>query len=231
MVGMKGKLYGVGIGPGDPKLLTLRAVEVLRAADVVALPDTGGERTALAIAGEYIEGKEILACPSPMTRNEETLRQARQESADRISKQLDQGLTVAFITLGDPTVYSTYLYLHRELLSRGYEAEIIPGVPSFCAAAAALNTSLCDGGQALHIIPASYPDVEKLLRLDGNKVLMKSGKSLQEVREQLKQLGLADQTSMVECCSMENQRIYRSLSEVPEEASYFSILLVKEEQP
>lgn len=226
---MKGKLYGVGIGPGDPKLLTLLAVETLRAADVIALPDTGGEKTALSIAAEYIAGKETLLCPLPMTRDAQRLRQSRMESADLLAAQLEAGRTVAFITLGDPTVYSTYMYLHRELLSRGYEAGIIPGVPSFCAAAAALSTSLCDGGQPLHIIPASYPDADRLLRLEGNKVLMKSGKSLAGVKESLKSAGLYGCARMAECCSMPGERTYRTLDDAPDDASYFSVILVKEE--
>ena len=175
---MKGILYGVGVGPGDKRFLTLAAVETLKKAQVIAVPDTGGEKTAMNIVSEFIEGKEILYCDMPMTRDAERLKAGHNSSAQAIINKLDEGLDVAFITLGDPCIYSTYMYVHRIILDRGYEAEIISGVTSFCAAAAALNISLCDGGDALHIIPSSYDGADELLRLKGNKVLMKSGKSL-----------------------------------------------------
>ena len=224
---MKGILYGVGVGPGDKRFLTLAAVETLKKAQVIAVPDTGGEKTAMNIVSEFIEGKEILYCDMPMTRDAERLKAGHDSSAQAIINKLDEGLDVAFITLGDPCIYSTYMYVHRIILDRGYEAEIISGVTSFCAAAAALNISLCDGGDALHIIPSSYDGADELLRLKGNKVLMKSGKSLGKVKETLKELGYDNSSKMVECCAMDNEKIYEKFSEIPSESSYFSIIIVK----
>ncbi|MEG2936734.1 MAG: precorrin-2 C(20)-methyltransferase, partial [Clostridium sp.] len=224
---VKGILYGVGVGPGDKKFLTLAAVETLQNADIIAVPDTGGEKTAMNIVSEFIVGKEILYCDMPMTRDESRLKVGHNSSADAIIEKLDAGTNVAFITLGDPCIYSTYMYVHRIILERGYEAKIISGVPSFCAGAAALNISLCDGGDALHIIPASYEGSDEFLRLSGNKVLMKSGKSLGKVKEALTELGYENSSKMVECCAMANERTYQNLSEVPNESSYFSIIIVK----
>lgn len=224
---MKGILYGVGVGPGDKRFLTLAAVDTLRNADIIAVPDTGGEKTAMNIVAEFIGKKEILYCNMPMTRDAERLKSGHNSSADAIIEKLDEGLNVAFITLGDPCIYSTYMYVHRIVLARGYKAEIISGVPSFCAAAAALNISLCDGADALHIIPASYEGADELLKIKGNKVLMKSGKSLGKVKETLKELGYENSSKMVECCAMTNEKTYGSLSEVPDESSYFSIIIVK----
>mgnify|MGYP000211769030 CR=1 FL=1 len=134
----RGILYGVGVGPGDPELITRKAQRIIAQAAVLAVPDKGsGEKTALTIAGELAEGKEILLCDAPMVRDEAALDAAYEANADRVCALLDGGKDVAFLTLGDPTVYSTYLYLHRKVTARGYEAEIIPGVPSFCAVAAA----------------------------------------------------------------------------------------------
>ncbi|MCD7838196.1 MAG: precorrin-2 C(20)-methyltransferase, partial [Clostridiales bacterium] len=128
MNGEKGILYGVGVGPGDPELLTVKAVRLLRAADVIAAPDSGGEsRTALNIVRAYIEDKPVLLCPTPMTRDRETLDRAWEDNARRICALLEQGKQVVFVTLGDPAVYSTYFYLHRRVLARGYRAEIVPG--------------------------------------------------------------------------------------------------------
>ena len=114
----KGVLYGVGVGPGDPELMTVKAVRIIREADVVAVPDG---QTARGIAAEYLDGKEILSCPMPMLRDKALLAQKHDEAADTICALLDEGKTVAFLTLGDPTVYSTYIYVHKRVLARGYE--------------------------------------------------------------------------------------------------------------
>ena len=147
----RGILYGVGVGPGDPELITRKAQRIIAQAAVLAVPDKGsGEKTALTIAGELAEGKEILLCDAPMVRDEAALDAAYEANADRVCALLDGGKDVAFLTLGDPTVYSTYLYLHRKVVARGYEAEIIPGVPSFCAVAARLGAPCHEGHQGTH---------------------------------------------------------------------------------
>lgn len=225
---MCGILYGVGVGPGNPELLTLQAVKVLEAADVIAVPDTGSEKTAMKIVEAYIKNKEIIFCPAPMSRDLDFLTRSRQKCCQLLEEQLKLGRKVAFITLGDPTVYSTYMYIHRLIKEKGYTTKIIPGITSFCASAAALETSLCDGGEPLHIIPASYGDTEGLLFLKGSKVLMKSGKSIQEVKSLLAKTAGDSPVMMVECCGMENEKIYRSLEEIPENSSYFSIIIVKD---
>lgn len=227
---MRGMLYGVGVGPGDERLLTLLAVDTLKNADKIVVPDTGGEKTALKIVENFIKGKEILYCDLPMTRNEEILRESHRKAADLICEELEKGLNLAFITLGDPTIYSTYMYIHRIVLDMGYQAGIINGIPSFCAAAAKLNISLCDKNEMLHIIPSSYGDLDQTLELPGNKVLMKSGKSIPEVIEKLKEKNLLEQSKMVECCFMENEKIYEKMEEVTGNSSYFSIIIVKEQQ-
>ncbi len=225
---MSGVLYGVGVGPGNPKLLTLQAVEVIQNAEVIAVPDTDGEKTAMKIVKDYIKDKEILYCPMPMVRDLELLEQSHKKSCDMLEKELLNGKDIAFITLGDPTIYSTYMYIHRMMIEKGYVAKIISGITSFCAVAAALNTSLCDRGEALHIIPSSYPNIDKLLSLDGSKVLMKSGKKIGEIMETLKRMDLYKSSQMVECCSMENEKIYRNLDQVSDDSSYFSIIIVKD---
>lgn len=225
---MSGILYGVGVGPGDKKLLTLLAVETLQNVDKIIVPDMGGEKTALKIVEEYIQDKEKVFCHLPMTRDEAELANAHEKACDVICGELEKGYNLAFITLGDPTVYSTYIYIHRLVLQRGYEASIVNGIPSFCAVAGKLNISLCDKSEALHIIPASYEHTEAMLKLDGNKVLMKSGKQLVQVLDFLKQNGMIEKAKMVECCYMENEKIYENIEEVTE-SSYFSVVVVKED--
>ena len=136
----RGILYGVGVGPGDPELLTLKARRILSEADVIAVPDKGaGEKTALNIVKDYIQDKPLHTCAAPMVRDQAVLDRVRDSIAAELCGLLEEGKTVAFITLGDPSIYSTYLYIHRRVLAAGYEAKMVPGVPSFCAVAAQLE--------------------------------------------------------------------------------------------
>ena len=224
----KGKLYGVGVGPGDPELLTRKAERVLGEANIVAVPDKGaGEKTALNIVSDLVAGKELLSCPAPMVRDQAVLEASYQESADRICARLDEGKTVAFITLGDPTVYSTYIYVHKKVLARGYEAELIPGVPSFCAVAARLSTSLCEGAERLLIVPASH-DAADCLDIRANKVFMKAGKAIGELQAQLAERGLLEHASLVANCGMEGELVCPRFADMTDGTGYFSIVLVKE---
>ncbi|MDY3366507.1 precorrin-2 C(20)-methyltransferase [Zhenhengia yiwuensis] len=225
---MKGKLYGVGVGPGDPKLMTYKAVETIQKCQVVAVPKSGNsEQVALNIAKEFIKNQILIDCYMPMIRDKEALRKQHEEVVSELKGYLDKGQDIAFLTLGDPTIYSTYMYIHRLIKEMGYETEIIPGISSICSVAAALNDSLCEGSDCLHIIPASYKGKEDYLDLEGTKVLMKTGKSMEKVKQHLKEKGLYERAQAVECASMPNEKIHESLDTV-EESSYFSVIVVKE---
>lgn len=224
----RGKLYGVGVGPGDPELVTKKAERILREADIVAVPDKGvGEKTALHIVSDIVAGKELLYCPTPMVRDRTVLESCYEQIAGEICARLDEGKNVAFITLGDPTVYSTYIYVHKKVLARGYAAELIPGVPSFCAVAARLNTSLCEGAERLLIIPASH-DAADCLDIRANKVFMKAGKAIGELREQLAERDMLDGAALVANCGMEGELVCPHFADMTDGAGYFSIVLVKE---
>ena len=131
------------------------------------------------------------------------------------------------MTLGDPAIYSTYIYVHKRVQQHGYPVEMVPGVPSFCAVAAKLNTGLAEGAQPLHIIPASYQGVEEGLEWSGPKVLMKTGRSMKKVKALLDEKGLLDKAMMVQKCGMEGEEIYPSMRGVDENASYFSVIVVE----
>ena len=139
---MRGKIYGIGVGPGDPELMTLKAVRLIREADVIAIPGKDREScTAYQIASgavPEIKDKEIIPVVFPMTKNETVLRESHEAAVQSLTALMDQGKTIAFLTLGDVTIYSTYGYVHQKLLSLGYESILVNGVPSFCAAAAKL---------------------------------------------------------------------------------------------
>ena len=225
----RGRLYGVSVGPGDPELLTLKAVRAIREADVVAVPDIGRKRqTASRIAREYLEGKRILDCPTPMSRDRGAALAAYRAIADEICALLDAGEDVAYLTLGDATVYSTYLYVHDLVLERGYEAEIIPGVTSFCAAAARLGQALCEGPEQLHIVPVIGADLDAALDLPGSKVFMKAGRELGDLRDALAARGQLDQASLVVNCGLPDERVHPRFADADPTADYFSVVIVKE---
>ena len=156
---MNGTLYGVGVGPGDPRLMTYLAVDTIKCCPVLAVPADGkGKAVAYRIASGIVKNldqKECLDLATPMTKDRAVLDAAYQTAADRIIEKLEQGLDVACLTLGDPTIYSTYIYIHRLVKARGYDAKIINGIPSFCAVSARLEDSLADRSEQIHIIPST----------------------------------------------------------------------------
>lgn len=225
----RGKLYGVSVGPGDPELLTLRAARVLREVDCVAAPDLGGSsaRTALNIVGEFIQGKQLIDCASPMTSDKRETGLAYDAIADTVSALLDQGKSVAFVTLGDASVYSSWSYLNERMKARGYEVEVVPGVTSFNAAAARLGESLCERSELLTVVPGSSKEVGRALQTEGTKVFMKSGKRLGELRDTLRENGLASSSSLVANCGLEGEEVMRDLSVADELPGGMAIVITK----
>lgn len=226
---MSGTLYGVGVGPGDPKLMTCLAVEIIEKCPVIAVPAEGREHAvsyqiASGIVKE-LEEKECLELSTPMTKERRVLEENYGISARRIIEVLDEGKDVAYLTLGDPTIYSTYIYIHRLVEQQGYPTRIINGVPSFCAVAAKLGESLADRAEQIHIIPSTY-DIEEALTYRGNKVLMKAASKLPAVKQTLQEKGM--EGIMVENCGFPEERIYRGVEEMPDQASYYTVVLLKE---
>ena len=224
-----GKLYGIGVGPGDPELLTLKALRLIRENPVIAVP---GNDIKASVAYQIVKGaypkldeKELIPVAMPMTKDRELLEKSHEEAADRVEECLQKGQNVVFLTLGDPTVYSTYLYVHKRIAQRGYRTELTSGITSFCAVAAKLNIGLVEKAEELHVIPASY-QIEDALKLPGTKVLMKAGRKIGQVKELLKKAGM--QAMMIENCGMENEKIYQTVDEIPENAGYYSLIIVKE---
>jgi precorrin-2/cobalt-factor-2 C20-methyltransferase len=175
-----------------------------------------------------MEGKEIMEISMPMTRDEKKLAESHDNAAQAVMTVLETGKDIAFLTLGDPSIYSTYIYVHNRVRGKGYETEIIPGIPSFCAVSARLNEGLTEASEALHIIPASYEGVEEALSLKGTRVLMKSGKSIGKIKELLGRMENPPSVKMVERCGMDGERVFNSLDELDQDAGYFSILVVKD---
>lgn len=231
---MSGKLYGVGVGPGDPELLTLKALRLIKENQAIAVPcnDIYTSVAYKIVKGAYeeLDKKTLFPVAMPMTKDPAVLQANHEKAADDVEKYLKEGQNVVFLTLGDPTVYSTYLYVHKRILKRGYEAEIVSGITSFCAVAARLNMGLVEMAEPLHVIPATYKaqEMDQILELPGTKVLMKTGKKMQQVRESI--LNSGQDAVMIENCGMEDEKIYRSAEEIPESFGYYSLIIVKENQ-
>ncbi|KIR01589.1 Cobalt-precorrin-2 C20-methyltransferase [Lachnospiraceae bacterium TWA4] len=225
---MKGKLYGIGIGPGDPELLTLKALRLIKECPVIAVPGTVKEDTVaykiVKQAYPELDQKEFVAVDMPMTKDPVKLEESHAQATKNVSDVLDAGKDVAFLTLGDPTVYSTYIYVHQRIVALGYETEIVSGITSFCAVSAKLNEGLVEKSEPLHVIPASY-QIEDALKLPGTKVLMKAGKKMSKVKATLKEMGC--QGMMIENCGMPDEKVYRSVDEINENAGYYSLVIVK----
>jgi precorrin-2/cobalt-factor-2 C20-methyltransferase len=225
----KGIAYGVGVGPGDPELMTLKACRLVRENDVIAVPGkVSKEAVAYKIAAgavPEIADKELVPIYMPMVRDKDLIANAHREAADIIEKYLDEGKNVVYITLGDSTIYCTFSYIQHILEAEGYTVELVSGIPSFCAAASRLGISLSEWQEPLHVIPGLH-NTEGTLEWPGNYVIMKSASKMREVKEMLGLSGYEVQA--VENCSMENEKVYRSLEEIPDDAGYFSLIIAKE---
>ena len=223
----KGRLTGVGIGPGDPELLTIKAVKALEEADVIAFPGAVPEETvAYRIIKDTVDlsGKALIGIDFPMTKDPKILDASHREGAGIIREYLDRGLNAAFPTLGDPTVYSTYMYVHRILRDTGYDTEIVPGVTSFCAAAALMNDCLTVNKEQLHIIPSSY-DTDDALMLPGTKIFMKAGSKMDTLLKKAKEKGL--KACIAENVGMPGERVLTD-PETAGDTGYYAIMIIKD---
>lgn len=223
---MNGKFFAVGVGPGDPELMTYQAVRIIQESDVIAVPESGGKQNlALQIAAGHLADKTICFFDMPMLKDKQALCAYHDRAADEISILLEQGKQVAFLTLGDPTIYSTVMYVHKRLAAKGYDTAVVNGIPSFCAAAASLNRCLCEREEMLHIIPATHREMEEVFPLKGTKVLMKSGRELTRIREELQ----GHHAMLVENATMPDEKVYHDLQQM-ETAGYFSIVILPNEE-
>lgn len=233
----KGRLFGLGVGPGDPELLTLKALRLLKGAPVVAYHAAKGKKgNALAIVEEYLSPEQVLVpLIYPVTTEklpahmdyEQIVSDFYGEITDTIASHLDRGQDVAVIAEGDPFFYGSFMYIHDRLAER-YETQVVPGVCSVLGASAVLGAPLVYRNQTLSVL-SGVMDAEELkhrLADTGAAAIMKLGKNLDKVRAVLADLGLMDRALYVERATMSNQRIV-PLAEVDgDDCPYFSIILV-----
>ncbi len=227
---MKGTLYGVSVGPGNPELMTLQAVRLLKHCPVIAVPQTGdGGTVALDIAAKAVDlsGKEMIMLPFLMVRDRQKLHESHRKLAGLLKVPLDKGQDVAMLSLGDTSVYSSFSYMAELLRPAGYTIAVSAGVTSFCASAAALGVSLTEMNRPVHIIPAGANDGQALA-LPGTKVLMKAGRMLPQLLSSLKEKGLLDKAMLVQNCGLPNEKILKSVPEDFSGAGYFTTIILKE---
>lgn len=235
-----GTLYGVGVGPGASDLLTLRALNVLRRTSVLALPRSSDYGASKAwqiikpVLGQ-MPNQERLFLTFPMTKDPEQLRPAWDRAFNAIGERLEQGLDVAFATEGDPSLFSTFIYLKQEAPHRwpGVVIEVIPGVSSITAVPAITGIPLADGQERIAIVPGTYglQDLEKLLQEFDTVVLMKLGGGIPSIVKALDRMGLLDHAVYVSKATMAEQRIVWDLRRVQEErGDCFAMVIVSRKE-
>ncbi|CAM2146529.1 precorrin-2 C(20)-methyltransferase [Paraburkholderia tropica] len=236
-----GRLYGIGVGPGDPELLTLKALRLLKAAPVLAYFVAKGKKgNAFGIVEAHLgPEQERLPLVYPVTTEtlepplsyETIIADFYDDAARTVAAHLDAGRDVAVICEGDPFFYGSYMYLHDRLAAR-YEVDVVPGVCSMLGGAAVLGSPLVYRNQSLAVLSGVLPEDQLRRRLaDADAaVIMKLGRNFEKVRRVLADLGLAKRALYVERATMANQRIVPLDDVDPMASPYFSLLVVPGEK-
>lgn len=231
-----GKLYGVGVGPGAPDLMTLRAVHCLRGVECIAIPrrDQFSPSVAWTIAGPNVgdvPGQDRFFIHFPMTKNPEILKPAWDIAFKEIGDRLDAGKNVAFITEGDPFVYSTFIYLYNHAKKNWPEidVEVVPAVSSISAVPIVAGMAVADGEERIAVIPASYgiEDLRTILKTFDTILLMKVSSVMPQVVEAIEAEGLLDSAVYVSRATMKQQKIIRDIVAIKNDrCDYFSMVVV-----
>ena len=230
---MKGKLYGIGVGPGDPELMTLKAKRLIEECDIVAVPvkKEGEESVALNIArgAASVPEEKVRRILFTMNKDKAKREECRQAAAEAIMEYLDAGQSVAMPVLGDVGIYRTYSYVHKKLIQAGYEVQMISGIPSFCAGASKANISIVEGNEGFGVIPSlkGIDQVKKAMGVFDNLVIMKVGSHVKEVYDILKAEGKEDNAIIISNVGMEGEYVGPLLPD--REYGYFTTMIIKSE--
>ncbi len=231
------KFYGIGVGPGDPELLTIRGLNALKSADIIVAPKARikGESVARDIIEKVLDiQKEFIELEFPMTKNEDELTKRYRRAAGLIIDKMEAGNSIAYLTIGDPLLYSTYIYLLSALKEAAPELEIetIPGIAAYSATASRLNYSLAEKDERVCICPVP-PGMETLRRVieeNDTVVIMKVAKKLPEVLGLLEEMGLLKNTVLGSRVGFENEKLINGEAgsfEVAEKEGYLSTIIVR----
>lgn len=242
MTGGAGKLWGIGLGPGDPELVTVKAARVIGEADVIAFHSARhGRSISRSIAAPYMRPgqlEEHLVYPVTTETTDHpggyqgAIDEFYEQAAQRLAAHLVAGRSVALLAAGDPLFYSSYMHMHRRLAGR-FEAEIIPGITSVSAASAALGTPLVEGEQVLTVLPGTMPTEELTRRLRDTDAaaIMKLGRTYPNVRRALADSGRLDSAYYVERASTGRQRVGTAADVDADDVPYFAITIVPGPEP
>lgn len=233
----RGILYGIGVGPGASDLLTLRALRLLRETPVIAVPRSASGRPSAAwkVVEEHLADRapfEKLELTFPMTKESDVIREAVELASSEVADRLLEGRSVAFLTEGDPSVYSTFGYLRRRVQQRWPELaiEVVPGITSITAVAALGETPLVDGQERVAIVPATYgvEDLVELLQRFDTVVLMKIGGQIPTILEALERTGMSDHALFVSKATMADELVERRIEKlIGQHCGCFSMMIVK----
>jgi precorrin-2/cobalt-factor-2 C20-methyltransferase len=232
-----GTLYGIGVGPGDPELITVKAVRILKQVDLIFTADStkNDYSVAVGIARPHLpEDIEIRKLSFPMSKNEAIKEQAWQQNAELIAEVLKKGLSAAFLTLGDPLTYSTFGYMVRYVKKGWPELEIltIPGITSYQAAAAALNRPLVEGEESLLIMSGAYGGnrFHNMPVKPDNVVFLKAYRNIEGICKALKDAKMLASSVAVSNCTQEDQKVYEDIEALSrEKPNYWTLILAKHE--
>ena len=226
-----GKLFGIGVGPGDTELITLKAARILESVPVIFSPKSSKEKDsiALSIVRPILEKREdykrlmIVAPIFPMIEDKEELEKVWTSASEMISQYLDSGRDVAFITLGDSSIFSTYSYVQKKLIDK-YEIETVPGITSFTACAAAKNEALVEQNEILTIVPKIDDRLNKVLDTSDSIVLMKASRNTSDLEATIEEKNRPKEIYSVQNCTRENEKIIEGFSN---EKPYLTTTVIK----
>ena len=224
----KGIFYGIGIGPGDPELITVKAARILGIADVIAIPESKKEKGSLAydIAKQYLKNDaRTMVLTFPMIYDDDAKAAFRKENAGKIREEIENGNNVVFITLGDPMIYSTYIYLLECLKDQGINVQIIPGITSFSAVASILGIPLVKGNEKFCVIPDYDDSTEKMTDLFDCIIFMKVSTYKEKIVGLLKKK--ESSFFLISNAGKKNEKIINNIPDLEkEQLPYFSTLIM-----
>ncbi|MGC2423147.1 MAG: precorrin-2 C(20)-methyltransferase [Nitrospirota bacterium] len=233
---MAGKLYGIGVGPGDPGLITLKAVSIIKAVPVVIAPKSAleSESLALAVVREHIDlsRQKVITPLFPMSMKKDVLESAWAEAAKAASDELLTGKDVAFLTIGDPSLFSTYSYILEKIkkLVPDLQSETVPGVSSINLAAARAGLDLALGQERLAVMPMGkdLEQIKKTIAEFDTVVLMKVNRNFGDLKGMLSKAGLSEKSLYIRRAGTDRELVVRGLENVrDEDVDYFSLVIIK----
>jgi precorrin-2/cobalt-factor-2 C20-methyltransferase len=229
-----GTLYGIGVGPGDPDLITVKALRILKKVPTIfAASSTKNDYSlAASIIQKHLGYTPVEIMPFPMTRDKKLLNEHWQDNARRALEVLDSGDDAAFVTLGDPLTYSTFAYLLRTIKRMAPDTKVVtvPGITSYHAAAALSNTPLTEGEESFHLISGANGgrNLRKIMQSAENVVVLKTYKYFDDIFETLEDLDLVDHSVLVSRIGLEGEAVVEDLRSIrQDDMPYLSLVIVK----